>query len=210
MGRTLLLLATASALAAAAAVASVRAPRPAPATGEPAPATLAALGADPLAHLGREVTFRFAVESFPETWNPFLTRFGRDDYIAVSAWADEQQLWLREEWENPAATLFARRGSIAERVIEGAPRYARFEATGRVRQVFLGRPWIEVERVQRLASELGEGTLLHASRAMQRMQAGQWTLAAQELERALAVDVPAHAREALDALRRDCLARAGP
>ena len=128
-------------------------------------AALGALHADPLASLGATMRVRFQFAEPLASWNPYLTRFGTDDYQAVRAWDDEQFLWNSDEWAHPLATLFARRGSAAARTLEGAPKYARFEARARVQQVFLGRPWIELLDIARLELEVDEASLLHASRA---------------------------------------------
>ena len=104
--------------------------------------------------------------------------------------------------------LFVRRGSDAAKVFEHAPKYARFEIVGRVRQVFLGMPWIEIDSAQRLAAEIGEGALLHASRALQLIAGEQWQMASDDLDRALIGNLPQQARTELLRLRDDCQAHA--
>ena len=55
--------------------------------------------------LGQEIRATIQVESQPADWNPYLTRFGTEDYRAVIAWGDEQDLWEQSAYENPAAML---------------------------------------------------------------------------------------------------------
>jgi hypothetical protein len=167
---------------------------------------LAAICADPSPLVGTAVRCHFQFESEMTTWNPFLTRFGSDDYRALRVWGDEQMLWKREEWEAPLGVLFVRRDSDVAKLFEHAPKYARFEIVGRVRQVFHDMPWIEIDGAQRLAPEIGEGALLHASRALQLIAGEQWQMASDDLDRALIGNLPDKARAELLRLRDDCKA----
>lgn len=160
----------------------------------------------PLEYLGGELRFTLAVESQPQTWNPLLTRFGSEDYRAVVAWGDEQPLWERAPYEAPAAMLFARRGSACESVLAGATRYARLDATGIVRQVQGGKPWIELTELRPLPEQFTAGSLIHAARGVELMAAEHWNLAASSFERALASRLPEQARVELERLRTQCLA----
>jgi hypothetical protein len=170
--------------------------------------SLSAVVAQPLDYLGGEVFFSFALESQPETWNPFLTRFGSEDYRALIAWGDEQHLWERAAFDAPAGMLFVRRGNPIEAMLGAAARYSRFEATGIVRQVLGGRPWIEVVALKPLREQFSEGSLIHAARAMSLIEAEHWGLAASSLERALLSPLPERARVELESLRSHCLGQA--
>jgi hypothetical protein len=163
--------------------------------------SLAQVVAAPLDYLGGELRFSLAVESQPQAWNPFLTRFGSEDYRAVVAWGDEQPLWERSAFEAPATMLFARRGSACEAALEATPRYGRLEATGIVRQVHGGKPWIELVALSPLKERFTEGSLIHAARGVELMAAEHYRLAAASFERALASDLPERARTELDRLR---------
>ncbi|MCE9593832.1 MAG: hypothetical protein K8S98_06540 [Planctomycetes bacterium] len=173
--------------------------------GAPAePTPLGLVRASPDAYLGKEVSFVVQVHTLPTSWNPYLTRFGITDFRALSVWADEQALWVTEEFGNPFGPVFARRGTSVDTVFAQAKPYERYLLKGRVREVFLGRPWIEVDAATHLDGEVGEGTILHAGRALQLVASGQPKLALEDFDRALAGDLPPKAREALEELRRDC------
>ena len=159
---------------------------------------------DPLAYLGRDVRLRFQVSQELGHWNPYLTRFGPADYRALSAWSDEQILWDKSTWDQPAATLFVHRGRVADLTLERTTRYARYEATAKVAQVFLGRPWIEITSVQRIGDEIGEGSILHASKALEHMGEKRWQLALENLDRAAVGEMPSAARDELRRLRQLC------
>lgn len=159
---------------------------------------------EPAAWLGRSIRFAFQFHSAPASWNPYLTRFGTRDYVAAVAWSDAQLLWDVDEHDHPRALVFARRGSASGESLIGAPLYGRYEGVGRVVQVFMGHPWIEVAHVERLPEEIGEGAILHASRALRSMDQGEWKLALEDLTRAEASNLPPHARAALAGLRARC------
>jgi hypothetical protein len=159
---------------------------------------------EPAAWLGRGVRFTFQFHSAPASWNPYLTRFGTRDFVSAVAWSDEQLLWEVDEHEHPRALVFARRGSASGETLQKAPVYGRYEAVGRVVQVFMGHPWIEVSALERLPEEIGEGAILHATRALRSMDQGEWKLALEDLVRAEASNLPPRARAELERLRAHC------
>lgn len=162
--------------------------------------------ASPESFFGKTIEFTVQVREAPAAWNPYLTRFGPVDYRALSVWTDEQALWLQEEFENPFGLVFVRRGAPAETAFAAAKPYQRLRLRGKVRECFLGRAWIEVEGAERLEGELGEGAILHASRAVQLMAGSQWSLALADLDRALVGGLPEHVHAALFELREACAA----
>jgi len=153
-------------------------------------ATLSEVFADPELFLGRSIRFTCQVAEHPDSWNPYLTRFGRARYGAVRVWGDEQRLWLPEEFEDPPGLLFARRGSRTWKRLAKVPLYGRVAIEGVVRQVFLDRPWIEVTTARVLPLAMTEGALIHASRGVALMKAGQFPFAANEFARARTSDLP--------------------
>lgn len=172
--------------------------------GTPASVTLETLLDEPAAWLGRTVRFSFQFHSAPPSWNPYLTRFGPEDHVAAIGWCDEQLLWDVAEFESPRALLFARRGTEVGEALARGTRFARYEAVGLVSQVFLDHPWIEVARLERLPEEVGEGAILHATRALRSMEQGEWRLALQDIARAEASNLPPSARAELARLRARC------
>ena len=170
--------------------------------GPPPPPTLelSELRADPASHVGQPLRFRVQIDAEREHWNPWLTRFGTQSFRSWSGWSDDRMPWVREVWSNPSKHLYARRESAAARTLGGARRHERYEVEAVVREVFLGEPWIEITSARRLPHMIGEGSVLHASRALALMEQGSWVLARNELERASTSLLPEHALEVLDAL----------
>jgi hypothetical protein len=172
---------------------------------EAAPAAaLEAVFEEPRAWVGREFRGTFQLAALPESWNPYVTRFGTRDWVAAEVWGDGQFLWLEEEHARPLGLVFARRGSPAAAVLAGASPYRRYTARFGVRQVFLGRPWAEILEIAPEERAVDEGTILHASRALKLMTSGDWQLAREDLMRASAPLLPEHARAELERLQQVC------
>ncbi len=171
---------------------------------EATPTTLGDLRKDPAAWLGMRVRFTVQFHSRLEDWNPLLTRFGSTDWVAFSAWADEDFTWEAFVFDNPMERLFARRGGAADELLGDALSYERFEVVAIVREVFLGDPWIEVESLQPLFELVNEGTILHVGRAYGFAREEQWDLAIDQFERAKSAPIPTAARAELDRKIAEC------
>jgi hypothetical protein len=152
--------------------------------------------------LGRRVRFVAQLQGPVEHWTPYLSRFGPRGHAAFQLWADEQWLWLRDEFEAPAVRVFVAHGSAAEAELAAARTYARFEIEGSVRELFLAEPWIEVESVRELPEHISEGSIIHGGRAVELMLAESWSLALSELDQAASGPLPAHAERELERLRQ--------
>jgi hypothetical protein len=170
----------------------------------PADVGFGELQRDAAGWLGTRVRFTFQFQASPPVWNPYVTRFGTNDYVGAVGWGDDQFLWRAEDFEAPCVLVFARRGTPAAALLASARTYARFEVVGRVSQVFLGLPWIELETAERLPQEIGEGAVLHASRALRAMETGDWGRALEDLARAEISNLPPHALGELARLRSIC------
>ncbi len=160
--------------------------------------------ADPPLLLGRRVRFVLQFRERAAGFEPFLSRFGPADWTAFSGWADEVFTWDPDVYEDYLGRLFVRKGSALDEVIAQAHAHDRFAALGWVREVFLDEPWIEVESLTPLPESVGEGTILHVGRAQEFMKRGQWELALEQLERATAAPIPAHARAELERQIVEC------
>jgi hypothetical protein len=185
-------------------------PRPVPERVEPVPPPLVTwdeLVRDRSKHLGKRVRLTVQISSVLATWDPYLTRFGPGEYIALAGWDDGQFPWQRAAFEAPAVRFFVRRGTALETALAAAPRYRRYEVEVEVRELFREQPWVEVRQVKRLEHALDEGTIIHAARALLLNENGTWSLAVEELDRALAGDLPRKARAELERLRTLCRER---
>jgi hypothetical protein len=162
----------------------------------------------PASRLGQEVRFALQLRGLVEDWDPYLSRFEPGRWLALEVWPDEQFTWDLEVFERPFTRLFVRRGGGFEPLVRRARTYQRYEARARVREVFLGEPWLEVVELVPLDGEVGEGTILHVTRARELAFDGELDLALEQYERARKGPLPPHALAAvLDEQRRTQEAR---
>ncbi len=139
-----------------------------------------------------------------DEWNPYLTRFHADDYRCVTFWADEQWLWIKEEFDAPAVEFFVRRDGPVDELVTSTKRHGRMQLDLIVREVHAGRAWIEVVRAERTEQQTPEGTVLHAIRALDLVEREGWALAINELDRAMRPNLPGHVRRELETLKSLC------
>jgi hypothetical protein len=154
--------------------------------------------------LEQTVRLRVQFQGRVDTWNPYLTRFGTKRFAGIQAWADEQFPWIQSEFDAPEVRLFLQRGESCAWALDSANPGARFEVTAVVREVFLDVPWTEILEVFPLPERIGEGTLIHAGKALDLMKTRAWSLAELEIVQAITDNLPAHARAELDRLRTEC------
>lgn len=175
-----------------------------PAAPAPAPVALGELRAHPSRHLGERVRFVLQFQACAQDWSPCLSRFGPEEWIAAQGWPDEAFVWEERVFADPAARLFARRGTpLARRLLATRP-YERVALVGVVREVFGDEPWVELESLEPLVEEVGEGTVVAVGRALELLDAGQFELARSQLERAQSAPLPAHARAEIERLLGEC------
>lgn len=165
---------------------------------------LATLRKDGLRWLGRRARVVVQFDERVPTWDAWVSRFHPAAWTRVSAWGDEQFLWLHDEWERPWTQLYARSDSPAAALLANAARFRRYELEVEVREHLLGEARLEVLRATPLSESVGEGAILHASRALDLLDRGAAHLAKAEFERAQAGRLPAHARAELERLQASC------
>jgi hypothetical protein len=154
--------------------------------------------------LGKTIRLRVQYQDRVDVWNPYLTRFGSKRFTAIQAWSDEQFPWIKSDFDAPQVRLFLPRGESCSWALDKAQSGSRFELTAVVREVFLDVPWAEIKEVLPLTERIGEGTAIHASKALDLMKKREWKLAGLELEQAITESLPAHARAELERLRVEC------
>ncbi|MDB2576695.1 hypothetical protein N9Z54_05760 [Planctomycetota bacterium] len=164
------------------------------------------LGQRPELRLGEPQRVVAQVCRETDDWSAFLTRFDPAAFRAFEFWADEQFLWIKEEFDAPQARLFARRGSLAAAAIAAANSNDRLELEVVVREMHAGRAWIEVTQARWTEEQTPAGTLLHAIRALELMERDGWVLASSQFDRALAPNLPPLVRAELTRLKAECAA----
>jgi hypothetical protein len=162
------------------------------------------LCARPSQWAGKTVHLRIQYQDPVASWNPYLTRFAPSRYVAVQAWADEQIPWVKTEYDTPAVRLFALRDGSCAWAFQSARKGDRFEVTIAVREVFLALPWAEITEVVPLEERIGEGTVIHAGRAVELMKKEAWKLAELEIDQAITIRLPERARAELLRMKAQC------
>ncbi|QDV09440.1 hypothetical protein Poly30_49980 [Planctomycetes bacterium Poly30] len=170
--------------------------------------SISALLYQPERKLGEEHRVFAQLHGEIDDWHPFLTRFHSGDYRCLTFWADEQWLWIKEEFDAPAVDFFVRRGSEVDRRLRQCRKHDRLQLDLEVREVHAGRTWIEITGATLTEAQTPEGTILHAIRALDMIEREGWALAASELERALKPDLPGHVRRELRTILEQCRAAA--
>jgi hypothetical protein len=155
------------------------------------------LWTQPALYLGAEVRFTLQFRGVKEDWEPFFSRFEPTRWLELEGWPDEQFLWDAHVFDAPRGRLFVRRGGGFEPLVRRARIYQRLEVRARVREVFQGEPWLEVLELVPREGEVGEGTILHVTRAREFAAEKSFTLALEQYERARSAPLPPHALAAL-------------
>ncbi len=169
--------------------------------------TWSELAATPCRFHDQTVRFDIQFHGRPQRWHAGPTRFGPGAFAAISAWADEQFPWFAEEFEHPAVRVFVRLESAADLALRSAHPHERFAVEGIVRDVWRDRPWIELTNAVALPDSIGEATVFHAARAIERMEDASFEIADESLQQALAAPLPDKARAELERLRAMCAER---
>ncbi len=176
---------------------------------EEEPKTIGAdeLWGDPSAYVGQLLKLDVQFGAELKSWNPLLTRFGPGDYRGFQAWSEDQYLWHKSEFGNPAVRVYAKRGGAAEWALQDAQRFARFELLCRVQSNFAGLPWVEVLAVKPKIRSLQPGCMNHAVRGLEFVEKELWKAALDEFERADSDGIPKRAHEELVRLADLCRKR---
>lgn len=140
----------------------------------------------------RHVWVRFKVQfvSMGTVKNPFFTRFVPAKYANFYAWAAEQKIWRKEEYETPFPLLFLSKRSPQLEELYQLKLYTQLEVIGIVRNVFSGEPWIEIKGFKQGSSKVTTGVLAHLYRGEQYMKKRDWQKAISELSLAYADQIP--------------------
>lgn len=117
---------------------------------------LADVVADPGPLQGKTITFPCVFRAMDEVYFPYFTSFTREKHLNLSVWLDGAPIWERESYakdEFPFVYL-GRDHPQRDEALRLAP-FTRVEVTGKVKDVFRGKPWIEVAAFRVAPATLG-------------------------------------------------------
>lgn len=112
--------------------------------------TLSEVRTQPEAWLNTPIVFEARFHALGEIFQPFYTPFDSFSFANFSAWDVSQAMTSQEQFLDHCPTLYVDRRMKAktmQRLAHLSP-FQRFEAKGYVRQVFNGRPFIEVVEIK--------------------------------------------------------------
>lgn len=171
--------------------------------------TLTQIRETPESFKGVWVKFPVQFSSVGRLQNPFFTRFVASDYTNFHAWADEQPIWRKDQFDDMFGLLFVSKENGQLDQLVGLDRYDRVQLTGIVRNTFQGFPWIEVTSFKPLDGKVDPATLSHLYRGEQHMADRNWTRAISELSMAPVQGVPNHVQAAVHKDLGFCYLRLG-
>lgn len=118
--------------------------------------TLSDLCSDPVPWRGKVVTFACIFNEPAEIYSPYFTSFSAETHWNVTAWLDGSPLWDLDAFQrDDFPFLYLPRNHTQARELFGLPRFTRIEITGKVRDVYRSRPWIEIQAFRATAATLG-------------------------------------------------------
>lgn len=173
------------------------------------PTTLTAVREHPHAFRNVRVTFTVQYAWLGKIQNPFFTRFVPSHFANFHAWADEQPIWRRKQYDDVFGLLFLSKNNPQLPELFDLRTYDRVRVTAIVRNTFQGEPWIEVTELERVSGGVNTGTLAHLYRGEFFMKQRKWRAAISELSLVGLGDVPDAVRAAVHKNLGTCYLRVG-
>jgi hypothetical protein len=154
---------------------------------EPKDTTLSLIEKTPQAFKNLAVRFEGHFRGIGALHNAFFTRFTRADFVNFEVWGITKKLWVKEDFDNPTPTFFVdKRNDQVIDLLSKLKRYQKIACTGIVRNVFRGKAWFEISKIEVLPSKLNTATLTRMVRARRLMERRRWKQAGNEFNMAFA------------------------
>ncbi|HHI80258.1 MAG TPA: hypothetical protein ENK02_09775 [Planctomycetes bacterium] len=119
--------------------------------------------------------------------NAFFTRFTRADFVNFEVWGVTKRLWIKEDFDNPTPTFFVdKRNDDVIDLLSKLKRYQKIACTGIIRNVFRGKPWFEISKIEILPNKLNTASLARMVKARRLMKRRRWEQAGNEFNMAFA------------------------
>lgn len=171
--------------------------------------TLSAIRRSPQAFRGVWVRMTVQFASLGKISNPFFTQFEPSRFANFYTWADEQSIWKKDQYEDLFGLMFVDKQTKFAARLYDLKLFQRLEVVGVVRNVFQGKPWIEITEFSKLEHRVNTATLSHVYRAETHMKKRQWKRAISELSLAPGSDLPEHVRGEIHKNLAMCFLRLG-
>lgn len=118
---------------------------------------LSDLVAEPRRWKDKVVTFPCIHHAPDSVFQPYFTSFSADKFLNFTAWLDGSPVWEMESYtKDDFPFLYMRRDHPQRDELTRLPALTRIEITGRVKDVYRERPWIEVLGFRTMPATLGK------------------------------------------------------
>jgi tetratricopeptide (TPR) repeat protein len=153
--------------------------------------TLSQIRSTPEAFKSIRVRFDAQYCAVGRIYNPFFTGFVPSDFANFVLWGAEQPIWRQDDFNDMYSLAFvAKRNEKTLQNMYELAVYDRIQVTAIVRNVFQGKPWMEIEKIRVLDDKVTTATLSHLFRGETLMQRREWRRAIAELSLAPADGTP--------------------
>lgn len=129
--------------------------------------------------------FTLTFHQFTQVYNPYFTRFVPERFLNFAAWGDEQEIWKVEEYSRDFPFLFVSKGAKNLTDFLKLERFDRVQVVGEIKDIFKGKPWIELYSVKPLDGKITEKSLVHRVRGDMAMKKNRPRIAVKEYNLAL-------------------------
>jgi hypothetical protein len=135
--------------------------------------------------------FTLTFHQYTQVYNPYFTRFVPERYLNFAAWGDEQEIWKVEEYSRDFPFLFVAKKARNLSDFLKLKRFDRVQVIGEIKDIFKGKPWIELYSIKPLDGKITEKSLVHRVRGDMAMKKNRPRIAVKEYNLALSVkDLP--------------------
>jgi len=100
----------------------------------------------PHAFVDVRVEFKMYFNQPGEAYNPYYTRFTEELYGNFTAWPIDARLYDKRDYQRTYQFFFMKRQNKKWKKLQGLDRMTVIKVTGRVREVFRGQPWFEIDK----------------------------------------------------------------
>jgi len=122
--------------------------------------TLSDMIGEPRRWKDKVVTFACVFHAPDTVFQPYFTSFNAEKYLNFTVWVDGSPLWEQEAFvRDDFPYLYMRRDHPQREELARQPAMTRIEITGRIRDVYRERPWIEVSGFRVTPATLGRSVV---------------------------------------------------
>jgi tetratricopeptide (TPR) repeat protein len=164
----------------------------------------------PRAWLNQRVRFRATFIELGQIYDPIHTPYSAERYVNINIWDDQARLFDPAVRAKPLVTLYLDKVRAADLELDKIVKYDVVEITGDISSTARGLPWVNVHTIKRIDSKrYSDNAIYHVEQATALARDGAYDLADARYTTALALELPASGRIAINEQRARALMTAG-